>query len=227
VLLDASPSMDFGTAARRKADVAEGVALTLGYAATRRGNRVGAVVFGERGTTVRPPRHGYEGMMALFAALSHGGQAADRPERLVRSLSPTGVSNPTGLADAIARVGKVARQRALVVLVSDFRGPRDWRRPLLDIAGRHELVAIEIADPRERELPDVGEVRLVDPETGRQVTVETSNAAFREKFAAAAAEERREVALLLASAGARHVVLDTEKDWLRVFVAFLRGGPLQ
>jgi uncharacterized protein (DUF58 family) len=212
VLLDTSASMDFGTAARRKADVAEGVALTLGYAATRRGNRVGAVVFGEKGTTVRPPRHGYAGMMGLFMALGDGKQAA--PET-------------SSLADALARVGKVARQRALVVLVSDFRGPRDWRRPLLDLAGRHELVAVEIADPRERELPDVGEIRLVDPETGRHVTVETSNATFRRRFAAAAAEERREVALLLASAGARHVVLDTESDWLRVFVAFLRGGPPQ
>jgi len=211
LLLDASASMDFGTAARRKADVAEGVALTLGYAATRRGNRVGAVVFGEGGTTVRPPRHGYEGMMGLFTAFA----PAERR-------SGTG-----SLADSLARVSKVARQRALIVLVSDFRGPRDWRRPLLDIAGRHELLAVEIADPRERELPDVGEVRLIDPETGRQVTVETSNPVFRERFAAAAAEERREVALLLASAGARHVVLDTEKDWLRMFVAFLRGGPPQ
>jgi uncharacterized protein (DUF58 family) len=211
VLIDTSASMDFGTAARRKADVAEGVALTLGYAATRRGNRVGAIVFGEGGTTVRSPRQGHAGMLSVFAALA---------ER--RSSTA-----PSSLADALTQAGKIARQRALVVLVSDFRGPRDWRRPLLDMAGRHELLAVEIGDPRERELPDVGEVRLIDPETRQQVTVETSNPAFRERFAAAAAEERREVALLLASAGARHVVLDTDTDWLRAFVAFLRGAPLQ
>ena len=76
------------------------------------------------------------------------------------------------------------------MIVSDFRGPLDWRKPLLELMSRHEVLAVEIRDPREQELPDVGELWLVDPETGRQVRVDTRSATLRERFAAAAAEER-------------------------------------
>jgi uncharacterized protein (DUF58 family) len=206
MILDASISMDFGTADRRKADVAEGVALALGYAATRRGNKLGVVVYGSQGTSVLPPRQGRPGMMGL-----------------VRSLrGEVGASGPATLAGALSRTEKLARQRALVVLVSDFRGGREWRRPLLGLAGRHDLIAIEVRDPREEELPNAGELRLVDPETGRQLRVDTSNAAIRRRFAAAAKQERRELASLLASAGARHVVLSTRGDWLHRLTASLQ-----
>ena len=109
-----------------------------------------------------------------------------------------------------------------MVVVSDFRGPRDWRKPLLQLAGRHEVVAVEIRDPREQELPNAGELWLVDPETGKELRVDTRSAKLRARFADAAADERREVARELASAGARHVVLSTSGDWLRTLVAFLR-----
>ena len=107
-------------------------------------------------------------------------------------------------------------------MVSDFRGPRDWRRELIELAGRHDVVAVEIRDPREQELPDVGELWLVDPETGRQLRVDTSRRRLRERFATAAATERAELAALLQSSGADHVVLWTAGDWLRSFAGFLR-----
>jgi len=209
IVLDTSPSMDFGTTERRKADVAEGVALALGYAASRRGNKLGVVVCGAEGTSIVPPRQGRPGMLGLLRALR--GEAA--------------MSDPTTLGGALRRSGKLARQRSLVVVVSDFRGSREWRGPLLELAGRHELIAVEIRDPREQELPDVGELRLVDPETGRQLRVDTANALIRRRFAAAADKERRELAALLAAGGARHVVLSTEGDWLRRLTAFLRARP--
>ena len=118
----------------------------------------------------------------------------------------------------------MARQRAVVVVASDFRGPRDWRRPLLEVAARHEVVAVEIRDPAEEELPNAGALWLVDPETGSQLRVDTRSAKLRARFAAAAAAERAEVAGVLASAGARHVVLSTSGDWLRTFAVFLRRG---
>jgi uncharacterized protein (DUF58 family) len=116
----------------------------------------------------------------------------------------------------------LARQRALVVVVSDFRGPSDWRRPLLDLAGRHDVVAVEIRDPREQELANVGLLWLIDPETGRQVRVDTRSRRLRERFAAAAAAERARVAGQLARVGVRHLVLSTSGDWLRPLVGFLR-----
>ena len=118
----------------------------------------------------------------------------------------------------------LALQRSLVVVVSDFRGPLDWHRPLLRVAGRHPTLAIEIRDPREQELADVGELRLVDPESGREVRVDTSDRTLRERFAAAAASERHGLVTLLASAGVPHVALSTQGDWLRSLAAFLRSS---
>ena len=109
-----------------------------------------------------------------------------------------------------------------MVVVSDFRGPRDWRRPLLELASRHEVVAVEVRDPREQELTNVGLLWLVDPETGRQLRVDTRSRRLRERFAVAAAEERAQVAQTFTSVGARHVVLTTSGDWLRSLVVFLR-----
>jgi uncharacterized protein (DUF58 family) len=83
-------------------------------------------------------------------------------------------------------------------------------------------LAVEVRDPREQELADVGELRLVDPETGRQLRVDTHDAALRRRFAEAAAEERRALVGLLASGGVRHVALSTDGDWLRPLAGFLR-----
>jgi uncharacterized protein (DUF58 family) len=204
LVLDASASMAFGTGERRKADVAEGVAVAIGYAATRRGNRLGTITFGES-STVEPPR---QGRRALLDTL-----------QLLRRLPAGGTG---GLRDALELADRVVRQRALVVVVSDFRGQPDWRAPLLRLAGRHTVLAVEVRDPREQELADVGELRLVDPETGRQLRVDTSDRRLRERFAAAAATERRALVATLASAGVRHVALSTEGDWLRPLAAFLR-----
>ncbi len=208
--LDTSPSMEFGTAERRKADVAEGVAIALGHLATRRGNRLGVATFGGAERHTLPATQGRAGLVGLLAAL--------RGEREGDARVP----GDDALAHALGRVGGLARQRSLVVLVSDFRGPRDWRRPLLELAGRHDVVAVEVRDPREQELANVGLLWLVDPETGRKLRVDTRSRRLRERFAAAAEEERAEVRRLLASAGVRHVVLSTSGDWLRTLVTFLR-----
>ena len=108
------------------------------------------------------------------------------------------------------------------MVVSDFRGDREWRRPLLQLAGHHDVVAVEIRDPREQELSDVGLLWLVDPETGRQLRVDTRSRRLRERFAVAAAAERSQVTRVFSSIGVRHVVLSTSGDWLRPLVTFLR-----
>jgi uncharacterized protein (DUF58 family) len=208
LVLDASASMRFGTADRRKADVAEGVAIALGHVATRRGNRLGIVTFGDAQPRMLPPRQGRMGLIGLLGAL--------------RAEDDGAVRGAMALGEAARRTGALARQRALVAFVSDFRGPLDWRRPLLELAGRHDVLAVEIRDPREQELPNAGELWLVDPETGRQLRVDTRSAKLRQRFAAAAAEERSGLARTLASIGVRHVVLSTAGDWLRPLAAFLK-----
>jgi uncharacterized protein (DUF58 family) len=207
VALDCSASMQFGTADRRKADVAEGVAIAVGHLATRRGNRLGVTTFGSAAPRMLPLRQGRVGLLGLLGALRDEAFAEPGTETL-----------DTGLR----RVAALARQRALVVVVSDFRGQLDWRGSLLQLAARHDVLAIEIRDPREQELPNVGELWLVDPETGRQLRVDTRSGRLRERFAAAAAEERHAVAETIRSVDVRHVVLTTEGDWLRRLALFMR-----
>ena len=155
LVLDTSPSMQFGTADRRKADVAEGVAIAVGHVATRRGNRLGSSTFGDAQPRALPPRQGRVGLLGLLA-------------RAARSSGTT--EDASARRRSARRSAARARSRGSARSSSssrDFRGPLDWRRPLLELAGRHDVVAVEIRDPREQELPNVGELWLVDPETGR------------------------------------------------------------
>src|SRR5688572_20807720 len=210
LLLDVSPSMTFGTADRRKADVAEGVALAVGHVATRRGNRLGVLAFGDSEPRILRPRQGRLGLLGLLAELR-------------REPGADGAGS-TSIGEAVQKAAGLARARGLVVIVSDFRGPRDWEGPIRTMRGRHGVMAVEVRDPRELELTPMGDLWMMDPETGRQVQVNTSRRKVRERFAAAAAAEREEVAAALRSAGADHLILSTEGDWLRDFAHHLRRG---
>ena len=207
VLLDVSPSMRFGTADRRKWDVAEGVAVATGHLASRRGNRIGVATFGASESLVLPPRQGRVGLLAVLLA--------------VRREPETERVGATSIGSALTQIAKIARQRSLVVVVSDFRGPPDWRSSLLEVASRHAVVAVEIRDPREQALPNIGHVWLVDPETGRKLHVDTSRRRLRERFAEAAELDRAALARALASLGVPHLTLSTEGDWLRPFASFV------
>jgi uncharacterized protein (DUF58 family) len=198
---------------RRKLDVAEGVALAVGHVATRRGNRLGVLAFGDAAAPrVLRPQQGRLGLLALLAQL----RAADAAD-------PTAAPrDATTLTDAAARLGALARARGLVVVVSDFRGPRGWEGSLRALRARHGVLAVEVRDPRELELPAMGDVWFTDPETGRQIVVNTSRRKVRRRFKAAAAAEREEVAAALRRAGADHLVLSTDGDWLKDLAGHLR-----
>jgi uncharacterized protein (DUF58 family) len=200
LVLDLSASMAFGTADRLKSDVAEGVSQVVGRAATRHGGRL-AVLTAGGAERVLPPRGGPMAKLGLQRLLAEGVGVDGVPDR--------------GLGPVLHRVGKLARQPGLVVVVSDFRGPVDWTRPLRALGARHRLLAVEIRDPREERLEPAGRLALVDPESGRLLEVDTSRRGLRERFAAAAAEERAGVASELRKASAHHVVLSTSGDWMR------------
>ena len=210
LVLDMSASMAFGTADRRKADVAEGVAIAIGHVASRRGNRLGVVAFGGGEPKLLRPRQGRIGLLQLLAELRREPEAEG--------------TGATSLGGALASVAAVARQRGLVVVVSDFRGDRDWEARLRSLRARHGLLAVEIRDPRELELTPMGDLWLIDPETGRQLQVNTSRRRVRRRFAEAAAAERAEVAAAVRRAGADHLVLSTRGDWLGDLAAHLRRG---
>jgi uncharacterized protein (DUF58 family) len=208
LLLDGSPAMPCWTADRRKADVAEGVALAIGHLATQRGNRLGVATFGGARELRLQPAAGRQGLLAALVAARNDTAAA--PD--VTGASTPGAVTPAG---ALAFVGHAAQRGGLVVVVSDFRGPRDWATAMAGVTSRATVLAVEIRDPREDELTDVGQLTLVDGETGREVRVDTSSRSLRDKFKQAAADERAELARELRRVGARHVVLSTSGSWLR------------
>jgi len=222
LVLDLSPSMAFGTADRLKVDVAEGAATAVGRLATRRGNRLGVITFGGERPRVLPPRQGRAGLLGAVEAARQA-EATKPTDAELRGPDERAGSEAlrSDLAEALRRAGAIARSRSLVVLVSDLRGARDWVRPLRALAARHGVIALEVRDPREEALPDVGELVLADPETGRQLRVDTRSRALRERYAAAAAQERAEVARELQRTGAEHAVLSTEGPWLRTLAGFL------
>jgi uncharacterized protein (DUF58 family) len=216
LVFDGSASMGFGTALRRKADVAEGVVLAVGHVASRRGNRLGLMSYGHDDPLFVPPRQGRVGLVGVLLQM----------QEIAAREDATAMNITDGLGDALSRARQRARERALVVVVSDLRGPRDWAGGLRELCVRHDVIVCEIRDPAEEELPNVGEVVLMDPETGTHVRVDTGRKRLRERYAAAAAEDREQVAQDIRAAGAHHLVLSTGEDWLRPLVLGLANRPV-
>lgn len=203
VLVDGSASMDFGTADHEKREVALAAVAAVGFLTAGHGNRLGAYVAGADGLRRHPARTGRIHLLAILRTL------LDRPRQ------PAG--NPPDLAAAIRSMAGLAVRRGLVVVVSDFldgeSGAPAWEQPLRRLAARHQVLAVEVLDPRELELPDVGLLTLVDPETGRRREVATTRR-LRERYAAAAAQQRLATAAAIRRTGAAHLRLRTDRDWV-------------
>ncbi|GAA0470474.1 hypothetical protein Ade02nite_33620 [Paractinoplanes deccanensis] len=206
VLVDASASMDFGTADLEKRELAVAAVAAVGFLTLGNGNRLGAQMITPEGTRRFPARTGRAPLMGLLRAL------AETPR----------VDGTASLADGLAAV-RLART-GLVVVVSDFLDglhedglgdrPPEWERPLRRLAARHQVLAVQVGDPREQELPDVGILTLVDPETGLRREVPTASRRLRERYAAAAARQQASIAAAVRRSGAAHLRLRTDRDWI-------------
>lgn len=206
VLLDASASMDFGTGRVEKRDLALAAVAAVGFLTERTGNRIGAHVLHAGELRRVPARTGRPHLMALL--------------RTVYGLPrvPEGARGRE-LGAAAAELGRVLRRRGLVVVVSDWlEDPATWERPIRDLALRHQVLAVEVVDPRELTLPDVGLLTLVDPETGRRREVSTTSPRLRARYAEAAQRQREGIRAALRRAGAAHLRLRTDGDWVRDIV---------
>jgi uncharacterized protein (DUF58 family) len=116
----------------------------------------------------------------------------------------------------------MARQPGLVVVISDFRDQHGWQRPMGALRVRHSVLAAEIVDPREAEVPAVGHLALIDPETGARIDVDTSNRRVRERFAELERERRETLTRELRRLRVDHVTLSTDQDWLLALGRHLR-----
>jgi uncharacterized protein (DUF58 family) len=205
LVVDLSASLDFGTASCEKRDLAVAAVAAIVHLTRGGGNRIGALVAtGQR--LIRIPARG-----GLVHARGLIRRIAETPH------PPEGTRG--NLVEAIEQLRRPPRRRGLVVVISDFLGEIDWERSLRALSSRHDLLGVEVIDPRDIELPEVGTVVLADPETGRQREVETTPL-LRREFEAAAAEHREKVATVLRRCGAGHLVLRTDRDWIADVVRF-------
>ena len=170
LLVDVSASQDFGTRKQLKSELVAELGATLAFSAIQNNDKVGMLLFTDRVEGFVPARKGARHVL-----------------RVVRELlyhQPAG--RGTDIASALRYLDRVLHRRSVVFLISDFQSPDFWD-PLRIIKRRHDLIPVVVSDERESQIPPVRYVELYDPETGEQLLVDTSSAAFRARFAALAA----------------------------------------
>ncbi|WP_238165846.1 DUF58 domain-containing protein [Kribbella caucasensis] len=225
-LVDLSASMDFGTSQLEKRELAVAAVATVGFLTHRLGDRFGGLMLRDSALRRWPARSGrlalYGLLRALLAEQDHG-------EHQARS----------DLASALESMARTQRKRGLRVIVSDFLTPEDgevdsrlepsWERAMRKLTAQHQVLAVEIVDPRELELPNIGVVLIGDPETGAVRELDTRKRRVREEYAAAALAQRERTRVALRRVGAGHLVLRTDRDWVadtvRFVLAYRRVAP--
>jgi uncharacterized protein (DUF58 family) len=205
VLVDRSGSLDFGTAGWRKADLATSVASVVAGLAVLGGDRIGAVVATAGGPRIVPIRGGRRHLVGLIG-----------------SIARAPAEGSVDLGRGIDGLRSIMRRRGLAIVVSDFIGPIEtWRPALARLARRSEVIVVEVVDPRELRLPDVGLLVIEDPETGRQRTIDTSDERFRARLADEADRRGTARRAAISRSGATHLRLRTDADWTAPLAACL------
>ena len=205
-LLDLSPSMDFGAIEQHKRSMLIDFVTTLARLLTRHGNRVGAILYGNRVERVIPARSGRIQVLRIINDL------LKQPRLTQTSL--------TNLAPLLQSASNSIKRRSQIFIVSDFISEPGWERALTLLSQRHEVLAIRLWDPRETELPDIGPIWMEDAETGEQLYVDTSDAGFRKRFFEAAQQREAELNRIFRRAGVDSLALSTEEDLARAVVRF-------
>lgn len=209
-MVDVSGSQSFGTQGRSKAARAAELTALLAMAALRNQDKVGLVLFSDRIVKALPPRKG------RTAAL-----------RIVREvLAAEETREGTDLRAALRFVSATQRRKAVVFLVSDFQD-EGYARDLTVFARRHDVIACRVSDPAEADLPNVGLVELLDPETHATVLVDTASAAVRARYAAEASARREAERKAFLRAGADVLDLSTAEPYIDAVRALFRRRALR
>lgn len=212
--VDLSASLDFGTGRWLKRDLVIAASAAIAHLTARGGNRIGAVI----GSGGHRPGAGTPDVLRLPAR-----PGRKEAQGLLRTIAGIEIQpGRTDLGALIDALNRPPRRRGMAVVISDFLAPPEqWGRPVRKLGVRHDVLAIEVVDPRELELPDVGVLPVVDPETGELHEVQTADPRLRQRYAAAAAAQRAAIAHALRAAGAAHLRLRTDSDWLLDMVRFV------
>ena len=213
LLVDISASGNFGSGALSKRDLAAELASVLAFSAIRNSDKVGLLLYTDRVERYLPPKKGRRHVL-----------------RVVRDIlyhEPEGTG--TDIVKALAVVNHVLHRRAIVFLISDFESPKnpataraELRRAMRQTNRRHDLIAVHVEDPREKELPDVGIVALEDAETGEIVELDTASFLVRERFKQQAAERGRRLVSDFRSEGVDTLQLQTDSPYMPALQRFFK-----
>jgi uncharacterized protein (DUF58 family) len=205
-LLDLSPSVDFGTVNTLKRDQLVDFVAVVARLLTRHGNRVGAVLYAGKVERSIPAGGGKLHVLRILNDVMNLPRLQSAPY--------------TSVSELIEHAMRTIKRRSVVFLVSDFFTAPGWERSLGMLSRRHEVVAVRLEDPRERELPDIGLVAMNDAETGESVYVDTHDARFRKRFEAVVAKREAELTGAFRRAGVDVLSLSTEEDLVGAILRF-------
>lgn len=206
LLLDLSPSMDFGSAEVMKRTMLTEFVAVMARLLTRHGNRVGAVIYGDGVEKIIPADSGRRHVLYLLHSLS------EQPERIR--------SRQTALGELIELAFRLIKRRSFVFIVSDFLSLPGWVAPLRYLCSRHETLAVRLFDPLEKELPDIGIVLMRDSETGENLYVDTHDRGFRRRFREAAQRRAETLQKAFGDTGVDVLELSTHENLLDCLLRF-------
>jgi uncharacterized protein (DUF58 family) len=209
-LLDVSPSIDFGSEEVKKHGLLSEFVAVLARLLTRNGNRVGALFFDSRLQPPISPGTGRRQVLHILNRLNRAGTGKEGDDG----------AGMTDLGAFLKGAGHLIKRRSFVFVVSDFVSRPGWGRPLVNLARRHEVLAVRLFDPLERALPDLGLVVMQDAETGEQLLVDTGDPGFRARFHEAAEAQERELRTTLRRAGVDALELSTDGDLVDAILRF-------
>lgn len=209
LLVDVSPSMQWGTIKRYKLDLAIDFAVAAAYLLGRQGNRVGAMSFADQPLRFVQPASGQRHWLRLIRELRESEHASK--------------SARTNIKLALDEGLRTIQSKSLVFVISDFLGSPvlEWQTALRRLDQRHEVIAVRLMDPREAELPDAGWLTFQDAETGQQITVDTHDTGLRERYAQAALRRSANLHQAMEASGADLLELNTHDDLLPALSRFL------
>jgi uncharacterized protein (DUF58 family) len=214
LVVDVSASGNFGSAALAKRDLAGEVASVLAFSAIRNSDKVGLILYTDHVERYLPPRKGRRHVLRVVRDILH--------------YEATGVGTDT--VKTLDVVNHLLHRRAVIFLISDFQvsgtpvaSRAALRRAVRQTNRRHDLIAVQIGDPRERELPNVGIIALEDAETGEILELDTRRAAIRDRFRELSAERARRLKSDLLAEGVDTLELRTDLPYMPALQRFFKG----
>jgi uncharacterized protein (DUF58 family) len=210
LLMDLSGSMRCGQGARSKWQLAREFAGVMAHLFTRRGNRVGALLYSDRVEAVLPARSGRRQVLHLLQRLTMPPATS----------MPTAPGRGTRLRELLDAAQRVIRRRSGVLVVSDFISEGDWPAALSRLSLRHDVTAIRLTDPLDGVLPALGWVTVSDAETGEQATIDSLDPALQARYAAQAAAHDQRLQDTLLGTGVDTLELSTDAPLLGELLRF-------